>query len=210
MRLPFPSRARLKASTAKPPSSRTSPALPDIVWTSLLALKESADAFPPLKSAVGGVIEICKIAERTKHSKSEACDIALRTKEILDLVADAVPDPSHIPAPMLQSIKRFTSILGDIRCRMKEIALSSWRSRLVNLNRNERALQGLKSRLDDTHRDFQTASALRLELAQTKLAAQQVRTQREIETIIKDGLLPQISRALFYSKLNVFFCLPPK
>ncbi|KAJ7769667.1 hypothetical protein DFH07DRAFT_954261 [Mycena maculata] len=68
MRFPFPSRVKLKASTAKP-LSRSSAALPDIVWTSLPALKESADAFLPLKSAVGGVIAICdtQVAECYYH-----------------------------------------------------------------------------------------------------------------------------------------------
>jgi hypothetical protein len=49
-------RAKLK------PPNRTS-ALPDVLWTSLHALKESADAFPPLKSVVGGVVVIWNIAE---------------------------------------------------------------------------------------------------------------------------------------------------
>jgi hypothetical protein len=94
------------------------------------ALKESADTFPPLKSAVSGVVALFEIAEvggclhlaatpkhadiatrtpqRAKHAKSDAHAIALRTKEILDVVADAVPDGSAIPAPMAQSIQRFT------------------------------------------------------------------------------------------------------
>jgi hypothetical protein len=43
-------------------SSRTS-ALPDILSTSLFALKESADAFPPLKGAVGGVLAVWDVAQ---------------------------------------------------------------------------------------------------------------------------------------------------
>lgn len=46
--------------------------------------------------------------QRTKHCKSDARAIALRTKEILDVIADAVPDGSRIPQPMLRSIQRFT------------------------------------------------------------------------------------------------------
>ncbi|KAJ7811741.1 hypothetical protein B0H14DRAFT_3479477 [Mycena olivaceomarginata] len=58
----------------------------------MVALKESADAFPPLKSAVAGAIALCDIAQRAKHSKSDARAVTFRTKEIMDLVADAVPD----------------------------------------------------------------------------------------------------------------------
>jgi hypothetical protein len=48
------------------------------------------------------------LIQRAKHSKADARDIALRTKEIVDIVADAVPDPSAISSPMLRSIGRFT------------------------------------------------------------------------------------------------------
>jgi hypothetical protein len=69
MVFPFPSLAKRKPSFlgGKPKllplrafESRT---LPDVLWTSVLALRDSADAFPPLKSAVGGVIALCDIAE---------------------------------------------------------------------------------------------------------------------------------------------------
>lgn len=52
-KLPAPHRTRLK-----PPN-----VLPDVLWTSILALNDSADAFPPLKSVVGGVVAIWQVAE---------------------------------------------------------------------------------------------------------------------------------------------------
>jgi hypothetical protein len=67
MRIPFTSRGRKPpSSTAKiksSPSHNTLSAVPDVVSTALLALKESADAFPPLKSAVGGVLTLREIAQ---------------------------------------------------------------------------------------------------------------------------------------------------
>ncbi|KAJ7936015.1 hypothetical protein B0H13DRAFT_2304088 [Mycena leptocephala] len=135
----------------------------------MLALKESADAFPPLKSAVGGVIVVWDIVERAKHSKADARAIALRTKEILDVIADVVPDGSAIPPPMLQSIGRFTLLLDDIKFQMEAIVLTGGVSRIVRLNSNERSLQGIKARLDDAYRDFLAASALRLEVHQCEL-----------------------------------------
>ncbi|KAJ7215924.1 hypothetical protein GGX14DRAFT_606888 [Mycena pura] len=185
MRFSFPSRARYKVSSAG--SSKPKPgkrgALPDVVRTSLYALKESADAFPPLKSAVGGVIVVWEIADRAKNSKANAREIAMRTKEIVDVVADAVPDPSAISPPMLQSIERFTVLLDEIRCRLEAIALTSTVSRLVHLNSDERALQRIKAQLDDAYRDLVAASALRVEVQSTKISVQQAQTQRDITKI---------------------------
>jgi hypothetical protein len=73
---------------------------------------------------------------------------------------------------------------------MEAITLTGRISRVVHLNRNERVLQDIKSRLDDAYRDFlvrhfciiamvlclyttQVASALRLEFQQTQFTIQQ-------------------------------------
>ncbi|KAJ7815334.1 hypothetical protein B0H14DRAFT_3746040 [Mycena olivaceomarginata] len=131
--------------------------LVDASRTSLLALKESADAFPPLKAAVGGVLA------RAKHARSHACDVAHRTQDILHVIADAVPDPRTIPPPMLKSIQRFTELLEDIRQEMEELTRTGFVSRVFHLNRNEHKLQDIRERLDNAYRDFVAASALRLE-----------------------------------------------
>ncbi|KAJ7782215.1 hypothetical protein DFH07DRAFT_789859 [Mycena maculata] len=225
MRFPFPSRAKRKPRTSPTTREpRPSHALPDVLWTSIQALKESADAFPPLKSAVGGAIAVCDIAERAKHSKSDACEIALRTKAILDAVADAVPDVLAIPPPMLQSIERFTVLLADIQCRIEVIALADGLSRLVHLNRNERVLRDIKAQLDDAYQDFLTASALRLEVQQAQLTARQAHFavkqthimihQRQMALDISKvaaattAIAPDVSWTLFYSRLVVFLASP--
>ncbi|KAJ7918532.1 hypothetical protein B0H13DRAFT_2321279 [Mycena leptocephala] len=212
-RLGFP-RAKLKFGPAR---SNLKSALPDVLWTSLRALNESSDAFPILKSAVGAVVSICDIAQRAKHSKSDACDIALRTKEILDVVADAVPDPLAISPPMLQSIMRFTNLLDEIRPRLEAIALTTVILRVVYLNRNEHTLQDIKAQLDDAYRDLVAASTLRVEVQQTQLSVQQTelsvqqaQTQLEVGKIVQatEPLAPDLSRLLFYSQFTVFLASP--
>ncbi|KAJ7721287.1 hypothetical protein B0H16DRAFT_1738330 [Mycena metata] len=217
-------RVKLKLSLKSGPAR----ALPDILSTSLVALKESADAFPPLKSAVGGVLAVCEIAHRAKHSKAAARDIALRAKEILEVIADAVPDPSAIPPPMLHDIERFKFLLNDIRSQMEGMMLTSVLSRLVRLNRNEDALQSIKARLDDAYWDFLAASGLRVEVQQgtitalqthivdqqkhlaeqqVQLAEQQAQTTIAVRMVV-DTLAPDLSRILYYSK-HAFFLAHP-
>ncbi|KAJ7669828.1 hypothetical protein DFH06DRAFT_1293825 [Mycena polygramma] len=192
MRIPFPSRwrrpsfpsAKRKPKSQESSSSRSS-AVPDLLSTSLIALKESADAFPPLKGAVGSlshgdgrVLDIVRdIAQRAKRSKSAAHDIALRTQVVLNVISDAVTDPFAIPSPMLRSIERLTeyadSAHDNPRLSMDKLKLTSGFSRLIHLNRNERQLRDIKTKLDDAYRDFMAASAPRVETQQAKIAAQQ-------------------------------------
>ncbi|KAJ7461222.1 hypothetical protein FB451DRAFT_1371445 [Mycena latifolia] len=204
MKFAFPSRARKKPSpTHNPHSTNTRNALSDVLWTSLLALEQSADAFPPLKSAVGGVKALCDIAERAKHSKADAHDIALRTKAILDVIAEAVPDGSAIPLPMLESIERFTVLLEEIRGSIETIALTGVKSRLLHLNRNEGTIKAIKERLDDAYRDFVAACMLRVEVQQSS-------THIAVAKVSSDTALisAQVSDVLLYSRLGVFLAHP--
>ncbi|KAF7973822.1 hypothetical protein HWV62_14208 [Athelia sp. TMB] len=93
----------------------------------LAALKESADAFPPLKSAVAGVLCIVELADvspwmhhlvvgsdrsrsqAAKANKKESRQLALRAKNILDAIADAVQDPHCLDPDLQCRIHRFTS-----------------------------------------------------------------------------------------------------
>ncbi|KAJ7751467.1 hypothetical protein B0H14DRAFT_433864 [Mycena olivaceomarginata] len=214
MQLSFPSRGRKPpSSTAKLkslPYSTSAAAVSDLFSTALLALKESADAFPPLKSAVGGVLVVTDIAQRAKHSKADALDIAHRTEGILNVIADAVPDPSTISTPMLQSIERFTMLLDEISGAMEAIALCGRISRVVHLNRNERAMRDIKVRLDNAYHDFVAAVALRVEAQQTQLAAQQGKTHIDVGNLVvtTDAMAPKLSSVLFYSRLAVFLAGP--
>ncbi|KAJ7664978.1 hypothetical protein B0H17DRAFT_292912 [Mycena rosella] len=204
MHLPFkfPSRAKKKfpsGTTTRLNALQPGNLLPDMLWTSIYALKESADAFPPLKSVVSGVIAVYEIAERAKHSKADAHRIAVRITEILDLIAEAAPDPLAIEQPMLQSIERFTLLLDEIRCPMEAIAFTGALARLGHLNRNELMLQEIKARLDDAKYDFLAASVLRQEVQQAQLIV-----------AVKDtlALAPQVSRLLIYSRVTVFLAVP--
>ncbi|KAJ7831284.1 hypothetical protein B0H13DRAFT_1915505 [Mycena leptocephala] len=96
----------------KPRIKRGSAACKDIALTSQSALRDSADAFPPLKSVASGVLALWDTAEvlpiqRVKTSKEKAQMLSRRALEILEGLADAVPDPSNIPPPVLASIQRF-------------------------------------------------------------------------------------------------------
>ncbi|KAJ7708023.1 hypothetical protein B0H16DRAFT_663940 [Mycena metata] len=151
------------------------------------------------------IVGYCRGTHRcsAKNSKTDARDIALRTKEIIDVIADAVPDGSDIPPTMLQSIERFTIALEEIRIRMEAVALTGGLSRLTHLRRNEHTLQAIKARLNQEYQDFLVASALRAELEQQKIAAQQTLTQSDIKTVSA-----ATGTILWHSRLTVFLARP--
>ncbi|KAJ6463147.1 hypothetical protein C8R47DRAFT_1157762 [Mycena vitilis] len=190
MRVPLFRRAQKSALPTvklKSSSPRTPTALPDVLSTTLIALKESAEVFPPLQSAVAGVIAVWDIAKRAKLAKTHASDIALRTEKILYIIVDAVPDFEAITQPMLRSIERFTALLNEIHGTMEEMGHSGRLSRVIHLNRNEQTLLDIKAQLDDAYRDFSVASALRVEAQQMQIKM----LQRELDIRQKNFALQQ-------------------
>ncbi|KAJ7138945.1 hypothetical protein C8R46DRAFT_605174 [Mycena filopes] len=154
-------RARLKPSLKigrlKLSSTLTTNDLSDVLYTSLDALRESSDAFPPLKSAVGGVMALWEMAKRAKHSKADARGLALGAQEILDVLVDAVPDdPSTITPAMLFSIQRFIDVLDDSTRAVESIALAGSFSRAMRHKRNEETLQDIKRRLNEAQAERST------------------------------------------------------
>ncbi|KAJ7177042.1 hypothetical protein C8R46DRAFT_1078036, partial [Mycena filopes] len=213
-------RARLKTSLkigrVKRSSTPTTQAhnLSDVLWTSLLALQQSSDAFPPLKSAVGGVVALWDVAKRAKHSKADARGLALRAQEILGVIADAVPDPSTITPALLLSIQRFTVLLDESTHSVESIVFASSVSRVIHLNRDEQTIQHIQRRLDDAHADLLLASTIRVEVQQAALALKQEQTYLDVKkvSLIADALAQD---TLFLRRITVvsaafFWGLPPE
>ncbi|KIM87723.1 hypothetical protein PILCRDRAFT_258860 [Piloderma croceum F 1598] len=109
-------RRRLKppevTTPRKSPSRRSATA--SAVTLSLNALKESVDAFPPLKSAVGGVLHILELSRKVKTNKEECQKLSSRVQEMLDQIAVAVPDVTCLSPELHARIDKFTRILAEI------------------------------------------------------------------------------------------------
>ncbi|KAJ7776696.1 hypothetical protein B0H14DRAFT_2964061 [Mycena olivaceomarginata] len=121
---------------------------------------DSADAFPPLKSAVGGVLALWNTVERVKTSKEKAKALSRRAYEVLEALTDAVPDPSNISPSMLMSIQCFNNVLIEA---CNAMAPLTKRKRLLSLNRDEATLELFNRRLDESFQTFTIAGLTRVE-----------------------------------------------
>ncbi|KAJ7484161.1 hypothetical protein FB451DRAFT_1363747 [Mycena latifolia] len=144
----------------------------DLLWTALTALRTSSDAFPPLKGVVGAVTSVMEVSQRVCHSKKDARELSQRAVRVLELLADALPDPTTIPEPMLASIGRFEMSLKEIREEMSRLANHGRIWRLLHLNRSEGALRKFDRRLDEASREFAIGSAVRGEASTYAIQAQ--------------------------------------
>ncbi|KAG6909995.1 hypothetical protein DXG01_013995 [Tephrocybe rancida] len=139
----------------------------DVARTSLLALKESSDAFPPLKSVTCAVSALWDISDRVKFLKEQTRELTIRCIKVLEDLADCVPDPASIPPDILSRIKQFEQLVMEIIEVIKPLQKRSSMAWLLHLNREEGVLRTMSQRLDEARQQFIFTSSIRVE---TKLS----------------------------------------
>ncbi|KAJ7840270.1 hypothetical protein B0H14DRAFT_2785341, partial [Mycena olivaceomarginata] len=142
---------RLPPDKWKPHIKRGSGVCSDIDFMSLTALLELADGFPPLKSAVGGVLVLWNTVECVKTSKEKAKALSWHAYKVLKALTDTVPDLSNISPSMLMSIQHFDSVLIEA-CNV--MAPLTKRRRLLSLNHDEATLELFNRHLDESFQTF--------------------------------------------------------
>ncbi|KAJ7151890.1 hypothetical protein C8R43DRAFT_1235894 [Mycena crocata] len=136
----------------------------DAIYIGLIALRESSEAFPPLRATVGLVICIWDVAKRVQRNKDTSHYLARRAVEILEIVAAAIPDPTRISPRMATKIARFQCVLQEIHQEMSRLRGRRGISRFIRLNHDEDTLESFKGRLDDICQSFLIESAIHIEL----------------------------------------------
>ncbi|KAG6894120.1 hypothetical protein C0992_007437, partial [Termitomyces sp. T32_za158] len=145
----------------------------DVMKTTLVVLSQSADPFPLLKTACNSVLAIWEIAEvlpqdlcvhtcrsnfmdlkRIKSCRRDAQDLARRSCDILNLIAESVKDPSAMSSGIQASIAKFNNLLEDIEAYLNVIQQRSLFKRLTHLIRQEDSLNAFKQRLDEAWKDI--------------------------------------------------------
>ncbi|KAJ7055041.1 hypothetical protein C8F01DRAFT_1160803 [Mycena amicta] len=154
------------------PAARTPPGRPpDPPWSpptlktvldgtriALELLKESTDAFPPLKSGVGAVLGLWSLAERVDSTSNQVTTLASRASSTLLAMNDALTAHADI-APLLlgsplvlKPIDQFFAAVNDIHSSVEAMPMEG--KRLRNLRQNEETLAKLAAGLDDAHEAF--------------------------------------------------------
>ncbi|KAI0027722.1 hypothetical protein K488DRAFT_90519 [Vararia minispora EC-137] len=79
----------------------------DTVLLGLEALKESADAFPPLKAAVGGLVFFVQLYSQMSSNRAEISQVYERIEDIEDSLTRAVPDITSLSPTQASAVEVF-------------------------------------------------------------------------------------------------------
>ncbi|KAJ7215423.1 hypothetical protein GGX14DRAFT_391853 [Mycena pura] len=200
---------KLKWSIRLPPEKwkhgiNRGPACNDIALTSLTALRDSADVFPPLQSVVGGVLALWDAAEvppplqRAKTSKERARALSRRAYEVLEVLTDAVPDPSNIHPSMLVSIQRFDDVLREARDAIDPLTKRRrFVSSVLSVNRDEATLELFNRRLDESFQTFTIGGLTRVETQLLAIKADATATRQDA-IVAHQALIDTLNSRLKY------------
>ncbi|KAJ7450338.1 hypothetical protein FB451DRAFT_1285739 [Mycena latifolia] len=128
----------------------------DAVRTTLELAHESADVFPPLKSALGAVVAVCNLADRVAAFDTDSETLAWRCIAMLDTIYTSIEgtSPDALPPDMLHNIVQFEQLLTEIQNTMEKCLQKCRLRRVLHLRRHESQLAKFTSKLDSAAEVF--------------------------------------------------------
>ncbi|KAF7325643.1 hypothetical protein MKEN_00414200 [Mycena kentingensis (nom. inval.)] len=115
----------------------------DCTVLALELTRDSADVLPPLKSVVGGILNLLTIVERCSLCSERTEHLARRATMVLDLIKKADVRVQQLDADLLQDIRRFEMILHKLSLCLQSTGRRSKLVRMLRLRSNERMLDSL-------------------------------------------------------------------
>ncbi|KAI0319549.1 hypothetical protein OF83DRAFT_1082190 [Amylostereum chailletii] len=160
----------------------------DTLLCGLEALKESSDAFPPLKSAVCGIMFIVNHAKKSKANKAAVEGIYRRIDEIQDSLVRAVPDVGDLSPAQQRAIEAFDGAVQLVCKEMESMFKQGRLSRFVRAGKHNDKLGEFARRLGDADATF-TSSPERTLLQSIDVKANHVEVKvARIEDRVEQGL----------------------
>ncbi|KAH8110563.1 hypothetical protein DFH11DRAFT_1746451 [Phellopilus nigrolimitatus] len=127
----------------------------EFLYVGIGALADSADAFPPLKSAVGGLKHIVDLLLRLKADKKDTVRLLERIDEMCELLEKAIPDVTNMSASFQTAVIELDFELSAIARDTERGAKKTFLKRLIYLRRHEGELSGLREMLEDARNNFE-------------------------------------------------------
>ncbi|KAG6829070.1 hypothetical protein H0H92_005781 [Tricholoma furcatifolium] len=153
----------------------------DVGRTVLGVVRDSADAFAPLKSVAGGVCAVLDVSQRRDATRESAHQVTNRASR----VANALPSGSSSDL----AANQLKSQLEEESERMKPIQGRSPLGALFHLNRDESDCRDASRRVDEYCHDFNTIASAKTQVQVRQgfqnLAEIQAQTQQQVQNFVR-------------------------
>ncbi|VDC01470.1 unnamed protein product [Peniophora sp. CBMAI 1063] len=143
-----------KSTSALERSSRCGGIAKDVLLLSLEALAQSADAFPPLKSAVGGLLFLTTQIELVSGNKQQILDIYAQIDAFAASLVHAIPDATRLSPAHEAAIRTLAENIQAVSSDVELIARQRPIARFLRAKHHSARLEQLMKRLDQADKSF--------------------------------------------------------
>ncbi|KAJ7606654.1 hypothetical protein FB45DRAFT_949578 [Roridomyces roridus] len=127
----------------------------DAAKVTLRAIQASADAFPPLKSAVSGVLVVLELTENVRSNKKGCKHIATRAAQLVQDIWSQTKDLDIVlPNEVKESIRKIRRLLKEIKAFLEELNKENLFQRLARQERNKIRIDEYGRLLDEAMMHF--------------------------------------------------------
>ncbi|VDB96268.1 unnamed protein product [Peniophora sp. CBMAI 1063] len=187
--LRHPSQFSLRKSSRRCTSSAL---IKDALLVSLEGLAESADAFPPLKSAIGGLLYLTKQIDLVSNNQSQIEAIYAQINSFTASLAHAVSDATSLSHVHKDAIRALAGDIRDIKVEGKHPIV-----RFLRAKRHSGDLQDLSRQLDQADASFR----------RTLLSSTETKCTRILDCVETIHCLQTEIRELSRCRSHIFFFL---
>ncbi|KAJ7602893.1 hypothetical protein FB45DRAFT_964523 [Roridomyces roridus] len=146
----------------------------DATKVTLRVIQASADAFPPLKSAVSGVLVVLDLTENVRSNKKGCKHIATRAAQLVQDIWSQTKDLDIVlPSEVKESIRQIRKLLKEIKAFLEELNKENLFQRLARQERNKTRIGEYGRLLDEATMHFSINLELSLHRLHAKSAAAQ-------------------------------------
>ncbi|VDC06690.1 unnamed protein product [Peniophora sp. CBMAI 1063] len=143
----------------------------DILLLSLEGLAQSADAFPPLKSVVGGLLFIMTQVDAVSSNKEQVREIYTQIDVFAASLVRAVPDVTMLSPITQDAIRVLAEDMQAVHQDMEGLARQRVLVRFIRAKRHSSELQNLLKRLDQADASFTRAMLASTDVQNTRILA---------------------------------------
>ncbi|KZV70141.1 hypothetical protein PENSPDRAFT_651787, partial [Peniophora sp. CONT] len=159
----------------------------DTLLFGLEALSESADAFGPLKSVVGGLLFFAKQADLVSGNKEQISDVYVQIDAMVASLARAIPDVTELSPVAKEAIRTLAEDIHAVCTDMEGVSRQRWSMRFIRARQHSDRLDSLVKRLNKADACFMRTIATSTEMKSTQILACVQPLREEVHRLLIQG-----------------------
>jgi hypothetical protein len=192
----------------------------------LRAVRDSADVFPPLKSAAATVLTLMEMSQKVNSNRQDCKDLAIRAADIFQDILRQTKDYGELPTEVQDSIDQIERTFHDITAFMQNLENQKFVRRYARQDDNKSHIERHTKLLDQGIWSFEVNLQMSVRRLHTETSQVMQNTFLELDDVSRERhdevldvsrmsekereLLTKLLEFAQFSKISISFFFSPK